>query len=161
MLRYCLSLLALCLIATGCNRHGQASASEAASFPMPLKWPVAAIAVPPDATPAALPGAFPADEGDPYRASGMPFNERSENSGHMWSTAYTCPLSWEEQLGLFNSQHEELGYQLNWDKPLTREFISTDGKYITQLYLDVENGVSVLSIFVYDDGWPGARPMDS
>ncbi|MEZ5337034.1 MAG: hypothetical protein R3F46_02115 [bacterium] len=160
MPRICLVIIAACLLLAGCNRaHQQASA--AAPFPMPYKWPLAQICVPEDSRPASLPGAFPSDEGNPYQASGLAFNERSENSGKMWSVAFTSEISWEQQLAGFALQHEPLGYQLNWDKPLTREYISADGRYITQLHLDVESGVSVLSVFAYDGSWPGTSPLDS
>ncbi len=152
-------LLLLCALLCGCQRGGQANARQATAFPLPSSWPLAVIQVPEQSQPAELPGAFPSDEGDPFMSTAQPFNQRSRNSGKMWSVAYTTGLSWEEQLAQFSSQHEELLYQLNWDKPLTREFISPDGLYITQIHLDVQSGVSVLSIFAYDESWPGARPF--
>lgn len=161
MLRTIPCLLLIAALLCGCNKEQQVSASQPSGFPMPRGWPLAELTVPEHSQPAELPGAFPSDEGDPYRASGMPFNQRTKNAGKMWSVAFTTGLSWEEQLAGFNEQHEGLRYTLNWDKPLTREYISPDGLYITQLHLDVESGVSVLSIFAYDESWPGARPMDS
>lgn len=160
MLRLCLILLLpLLLLLAGCNRQPASNHAEAAGFPMPRDWPLRVIQVPADARPADLPGSFPSDEGNPRQATAAPFNPHTKNAGVMWSVAFTSEQSWEEQLTAYTAQHEELHYNLNWDKPLTREFISPDGLFITQLHLDADKGVSVLSIFAYDESWPGARPF--
>ena len=161
MLKYCLSLFALCILLCSCDRSNEASASSQPQFPLPEGWPLEQISTPLDAAPAPLPAAFPCDEDNPATATKQTFNPRSPDSGEMWCAGYTSSVSWEDQLRDFSLQHAELNYQLNWDKPLTREFISPDGLYITQLHLDVDSGVSVLSVFAYDDAWPGARPLDS
>jgi len=155
--KLCLILLLLLTGLAGCRR--MPDKAEAAAFLMPAGWPLPAIEVMPDASPAELPPAFPADEDNPRQATGQPFNPHTKNAGKMWSVAFTTSLSWEEQISAYTAQHEDLLYNLNWDKPLTREFISPDGLYITQLHLDVDSGVSVLSIFAYDESWPGARPF--
>jgi hypothetical protein len=147
------------LLLAGCNRQPETSRAAGAVFQMPQGWPLSQIQVPQDAQSAELPGAFPSDEDDPQLATGLPFNPQTKNAGKMWSVAFTSTQSWEQQLAAFTAQHEELHYNLNWDKPLTREYISPDGLFITQLHLDPDKGVSVLSIFAYDESWPGARPF--